>query len=96
MAQRKKDGTKSRNEKAGKENMLPVCQHVVPKAMVRNEKTRNRVQARTGLPGIGQNKSFGYDKGCTEEEYQNAYEQGCAWVRKRWKEQKMPVKELPF
>ena len=76
--------------------MLPVCQPVVPKAMVRNERTRFRVQARTGLPGDGQNKAFTYGKGASQEEYQDSYEQGKAWVRKRWEDQHLRVHELPF
>ena len=98
LAQRKKDVAQSRKEKAGKENMLPVCQPVlkIPKAKVQNESTRHRWQARTGLPGDGQNKSFSYGKCASQEEYQDSYEQGKAWVRKRWEDQKLPLHELPF
>ena len=71
----------------------PDDKKTVPKALVRNESTRNRVQARTGLKGKGQNKSFKY---AHPDELDEKLKEGKEWVRRHWVAQGLPVHELQF
>ena len=63
------------------------------KPTVRIEKSRNRVQARTGLQGVGMNKAFKYT---TAAEMKEKVDEGKEWVRQRWSALGLPVHELPF
>ena len=44
------------------------------------ERSRQRVQARTGLKGAGENKSFRFDDGCEDRAVKEAQD----WLRTRW------------
>ena len=81
---------------AEKETSLPIEDARRGKASVRNEKTRDRVQARTGLTGPGQNKAFKYTADATADEVETAMDEGKNWVRERWRALGLPVHELPF
>ena len=66
-----------------------------PKAVVNKEPKRFRIQARTGLRGPGQNKSFRYGEDAPPAKKEKAFADVQAWVKQRWREQGLPVKE-PF
>ena len=68
----------------------------LPKAAVGKETTRHRFQARTGLKGAGNNKSFSYKPGATDEEQDEQLRQAKCWVQKQWEANKLPLDKLPW